>query len=446
MTGTQEPQGKSVFANPWIQLALGVVCMAAVANLQYGWTLFVNPIDAKYHWGRAAIQVAFTIFVLIETWLVPVEGYLVDRFGPRVVVIGGGILVGIAWVLNSVADSLTLLYVGAAIGGIGTGAVYGTCVGNALKWFPGRRGLAAGVTAAGFGAGAAATVVPISKMIASAGYEQAFLYFGILQGTIVFVMAWGLLVAPPQLIAAAPRPNQAARSFAPMEVLRKPLFWVLYVMFVLVASGGLMMAASMAPIAKDLHVEKIPVALFGLAMPALTFAITLNRVFDGFGRPFFGWVSDHIGRENTMAIAFVIGAIALFTLSQSGSNPVLFVLVTALYFGVFGEIYSLFPATQGDTFGSKFAAANAGMLYTAKGTGALLVPLAAALAASMGWHAVFLIAVGFNLVAAALGLFVLKPLRLQHFVDTRAEVANRPGGTGMTMQAADAGLLRQTTT
>jgi OFA family oxalate/formate antiporter-like MFS transporter len=445
MTGTQAPQGKSVFANPWIQLTLGVICMAAVANLQYGWTLFVNPIDAKYHWGRAAIQVAFTIFVLIETWLVPVEGYLVDRFGPRVVVIGGGILVGIAWVLNSMADSLTLLYVGAAIGGIGTGAVYGTCVGNALKWFPGRRGLAAGITAAGFGAGAAVTVVPISKMIASAGYEQAFLYFGILQGAIVFVMSWGLLVAPPQLIAAAPRPNQAARSFAPMEVLRKPLFWVLYVMFVLVASGGLMMAASMAPIAKDLHVEKIPVELFGLTMPALTFAITLNRVFDGFGRPFFGWVSDHIGRENTMAIAFVIGAIALFTLSQSGSNPVLFVLVTALYFGVFGEIYSLFPATQGDTFGSKFAAANAGMLYTAKGTGALLVPMAAALAASMGWHVVFEIAVGFNLLAAALGLFVLKPLRLQHFAETRAEVANRPGGTGMSMQAADAGLLQRTT-
>jgi OFA family oxalate/formate antiporter-like MFS transporter len=412
----------SLFANPWIQLLLGVICMAAVANLQYGWTLFVNPIDAKYHWGRAAIQVAFTIFVLIETWLVPVEGYLVDRFGPRPVVIGGGILVALAWMLNSVADSLSLLYLAAAIGGIGTGSVYGTCVGNALKWFPGRRGLAAGVTAAGFGAGAAITVIPISKMIVASGYQHAFLFFGILQGLIVFVMAWGLLAAPAQLVAAAPRRNQAARSFSPTQVLRTPVFYVMYAMFVLVAAGGLMMAASMAPIAKDFKIERIPVELLGLVMPALVFAITLNRVFDGVGRPFFGWVSDQIGRENTMAIAFVIGAGALFTLGQAGSNPVLFVLVTALYFGVFGEIYSLFPSTQGDTFGAKYAAANAGLLYTAKGMGALLVPYAAAIAASMGWRIVFMIAMGFNLLAAGLGLFVLKPMRVRHFAALRAEV------------------------
>jgi OFA family oxalate/formate antiporter-like MFS transporter len=418
---SKSPSG-SLFANPWVQLVLGVICMASVANLQYGWTLFVNPIDAKFHWGRAAIQVAFTTFVLIETWLVPVEGYLVDRFGPRPVVIVGGVLVAIAWMLNSVADSLPLLYFAAALGGIGCGSVYGTCVGNALKWFPGRRGLAAGITAAGFGAGAAITIVPISKMIASDGYQHAFLFFGILQGLIIIVMAFGLLVAPPALVAAAPRPNQAARSFTPTQVLRTPLFYVMYLMFVLVASGGLMMAASMAPIAKDLKIDKVPVELFDMAMPALVFAIFLNRIFDGAGRPFFGWVSDHIGRENTMAIAFVIGAGALYTLSQSGSNPVIFVLVTALYFGVFGEVYSLFPATQGDTFGAKYAAANAGMLYTAKGTGALLVPFAAALAVSMGWHTVFMIATGFNLLAAALGLFVLKPMRVRHFAATRAAV------------------------
>jgi OFA family oxalate/formate antiporter-like MFS transporter len=432
MVANSKSASGSVLANPWIQLALGVICMAAVANLQYGWTLFVNPIDAQFHWGRAAIQVAFTIFVLVETWLVPVEGYLVDRFGPRPVVIGGGILVGLAWMLNSVADSLPLLYLGAAIGGIGTGSVYGTCVGNALKWFPGRRGLAAGITAAGFGAGAAITIVPISKMIAADGYQHAFLFFGILQGLIVFVMAWGLLAAPPALVAAAPRPNQAARSFTPTQVLRKPVFYVMYLMFVLVASGGLMMAASIAPIAKDLNIAKIPVALLGMAMPALTFAIFLNRIFDGIGRPFFGWVSDQIGRENTMAIAFVIGAGALFTLSQAGSNPVVFVLVTALYFGVFGEIYSLFPATQGDTFGAKFAAANAGMLYTAKGMGALVVPFAAALALSAGWHVVFTIAMAFNLVAAALGLFVLKPMRARHFAATRAEVAKAAIPSGAT--------------
>ena len=312
---------RSAFANPWIQLIIGVICMACVANLQYGWTLFVNPIDAKYHWGRASIQVAFTIFVLIETWLVPVEGYLVDRYGPRWVVIGGGILVAIAWVINSNAASLAALYFGAAVGGIGTGAVYGTCVGNALKWFPGRRGLAAGITAAGFGAGAALTIGPISKMISTSGYEQAFLIFGLLQGAIVVVMAFGLLVAPTRLVTAAVKPNQTAHGYSPGDVLRSPVFYVLYLMFVLVAAGGLTMAASMAPIAKDFKIEKIPVELFGMTMTALVFALSLNRIFDGVGRPFFGWLSDQIGREYTMALAFLIGAGALFTLGQSGTNP-----------------------------------------------------------------------------------------------------------------------------
>ncbi len=424
MAANLKSSSGSIFANPWIQLVLGVICMASVANLQYGWTLFVNPIDAQFHWGRPAIQVAFTIFVLIETWLVPVEGYLVDRFGPRPVVIAGGVLVAIAWMLNSVADSLPVLYAAAAIGGIGCGSVYGTCVGNALKWFPGRRGLAAGITASGFGAGAALTIVPISKMITTDGYQHAFLFFGILQGLIVFVMAWGLLAAPPALVAAAPKRNQSARSFAPAQVLRSPVFYVLYVMFVLIAAGGLTMAASMAPIAKDLQIAKTPVSLLGLTMAALPFALMFNRIFDGIGRPFFGWLSDRIGRENTMALAFIIGAIALFTLSQAGSNPVTFVVMTALYFGVYGEIFSLFPATQGDTFGAQYAAANAGMLYTAKGAGSLLVPFAAAIAMSSGWHTVFMIAVVFNLVAAAIGLFVLKPMRVKHFAAVRAETAS----------------------
>ena len=409
----------SPLGNPWVQLIIGIICMACVANLQYGWTLFVNPIDAKYHWGRAAIQVAFTIFVLIETWLVPVEGYLVDRFGPRWVVLGGGVLVGIAWLMNSGASSLSVLYIAAAIGGIGTGCVYGTCVGNALKWFPGRRGIAAGLTASGFGAGAALTIVPISKMIASAGYEQAFLVFGLIQGGIVFVLSWLLLAPPPQLLSVAVKPNQTAHGYRPSEVLRSPVFYVLYVMFVLIAAGGLTMAASMAPIAKDFKIDKVPVDLFGFTMGALVFALSLNRIFDGIGRPFFGWLSDQIGREYTMALAFFIGAAALFTLSQSGTNPVLFVLVTALYFGVYGEIFSLFPATQGDTFGSKFAAANAGMLYTAKGAGALLVPIAAGIAKTHGWGPVFTLAMTFNVIAGLLALFVLRPMRVKHFAKSR---------------------------
>jgi OFA family oxalate/formate antiporter-like MFS transporter len=416
------------FGNPWLQLTIGVICMACVANLQYGWTLFVNPIDEKFHWGRAAIQVAFTIFVLVETWLIPVEGYLVDRFGPRWVVMVGAFLVAIAWAINSTASSLPVLYAAAAIGGVGTGCVYGTCVGNALKWFPGRRGLAAGITAAGFGAGAAITIGPIASMIKGAGYEQAFLVFGLIQGGIVFIMSWGLQVAPPSLLAAKVKADQTAHGYTPAEVLRSPVFWVLYVMFVLVAAGGLTMAASMAPIAKDFKIEKEPVELFGMMMPALVFALSLNRIFDGVGRPFFGWLSDQIGREYTMALAFVIGAGALYILSQSGSNPVTFVLVTALYFGVYGEIFSLFPATQGDTFGAKYAASNAGMLYTAKGSGALLVPFAAAIAKSNGWGEVFVIAMSFNIVAAILALVVLKPLRARHFAISQATYAPSTAG------------------
>jgi len=414
---------KSVFANPWIQLFVGVIAMACVANLQYGWTLFVNPIDAKHHWGRAAIQVAFTLFVLIETWLIPLEAYLVDKYGPRWVVVGGGILVALAWILNSMATSLPMLYAGAILGGIGTGCVYGTCVGNALKWFPGRRGLAAGITAAGFGAGAAATIVPISNMINGSGYEQAFLVFGILQGVIVLVMATFMRKAPAQIGAQVKtRVSQSARDYTPAEVLRKPVFWVMYLMFVLIACGGLTFAASIAPYAKDLKIDGIPVAMLGFVLPALTFAISLDRVFDGVGRPFFGWVSDQIGRENTMFIAFGLGAIALFVWNSYGSDPVVFVLASAVYFGVYGEIFSLFPATQGDTFGSKFAATNAGMLYTAKGTAALVVPLASWLAVNQGWVTVFTIAITFNIIAALLAILVLKPMRARHFAANEERV------------------------
>jgi len=305
----------SLFGRPWIQLVLGIICMAAVANLQYGWTLFVNPIDDKYHWGKAAIQVAFTMFVLIETWLVPVEGYLVDRFGPRPVVIAGGVLVAIAWVLNSSADSLPLLYFAAAVGGVGTGCVYGTCVGNALKWFPGRRGLAAGFTAAGFGAGAALTIIPISHMISSDGYQHAFFVFGLLQGAIVFIMGLALMAPPRQILTATVKPSTTAYGYTPQQVLRSPVFYVLYVMFVLIAAGGLTMTAAVKPMAADFKVDKIPVSLFGITLAAGVFAVSLSRIFDGVGRPFFGWLSDRIGREHTMALAFLIGAAALFTLN-----------------------------------------------------------------------------------------------------------------------------------
>jgi MFS transporter, OFA family, oxalate/formate antiporter len=424
MTATTQP-ASPMAEGPyfrWMQLAMGIVCMAMIANLQYGWTLFVDPIDAKYHWGRAAIQLAFTLFVVTETWLVPVEAWFVDKYGPRLVIMFGGIMIALAWVLNSYADTLVLLYSAAIVGGIGAGAVYGTCVGNALKWFPDRRGLAAGATAAGFGAGAALTVVPIASMIATSGYQSAFLIFGLGQGVIVFILAFFL--RPPSVAMPAKKKQlnlpQTKIDFTPPEVLRSPIFWIMYLVFVMVAAGGLMTAAQIAPIAHDFKIANEPVSLAGFQMAALTFAISLDRIFDGFGRPLFGWISDNIGRENTMFIAFGTGALMLLTLSTYGHVPIVFVLATAVYFGVFGEIYSLFPATSGDTFGVKFATTNNGMLYTAKGTASLLVPLASIVSAKYGWQSVFVIAVALNATAALLALLVIKPIRRAFIVGNEA--------------------------
>src|SRR3569623_1683523 len=258
----------------WGQLVFGIICMVMIANLQYGWTLFVNAIDQKYHWGRAAIQVAFTIFVLTVTWLVPIEGYLIDKFGPKVMVCGSGVLVAIAWVMNSMASSLTMLYVAAAIGGIGAGVIYGASVGNALKWFPDRRGLAAGLTAAGFGAGSARTVIPIANMISSSGYESAFLWFGLGQGIVVVLVS--LLLRAPQQgevpAPAAPAVQQTRRDYGPQEVLKTPVFWVMYLMFVMVGAGGLMATAQLAPIAKDFKVDGIAVSILRLTLPVLIFS------------------------------------------------------------------------------------------------------------------------------------------------------------------------------
>ena len=390
--------------------------MVMIANLQYGWTLFVLPIDAKYHWGRAAIQVAFSIFVLTETWLVPVEGWFVDRFGPKLVVLFGGILVGIAWVMNATADSLTVLYVAAAIGGIGAGAVYGTCIGNALKWFPDRRGLCAGLTAAGFGAGSALTIIPIQQVIAGAGYEAAFLYFGIGQGVVIIALSFFLRApVPGETPVAQAKVSQSPRDYAWYEMVQSPIFWVMYVMFVLVGAGGLMATAQLAPIAKDFKIDAVPVSLIGITLPALTFALSIDRILNGVTRPFFGWVSDNIGRENTMLIAFGLEAVGIWALSAFGHDPVMFVILSGLVFFAWGEIYSLFPSTCTDVYGVKYATTNAGLLYTAKGTASLLVPFGNVLAQATGsWQAVFLVAAAMNLVAALAAPFVLRPLRARH--------------------------------
>lgn len=398
----------------WMQLIVCIVCMVMIANLQYGWTLFVNPINKAHGWSIASIQVAFAIFIALETWLTPVEGWIVDilgpQRGPKIVVAIGGLTVATGWVIYSYATSLQMLYLGAVISGIGGGAIYATCVGLAVKWFPDRRGLAVGLTAAGYGAGSALTVIPIRYVIDNFGYESAFLWFGLVQGGVVFLVAWLLRGPLPAEISNVPaKVVQSARSFSPKEVLLSPVFWLLYLMFVMVSASGLMATAQIAPIAKDFDVGNT--VLF-MGATTLTVALIIDNVCNGGARPLFGWVSDHIGREYTMAIAFGLGGVAYWLLGALGHQAWAFVIFAALIFLTWGEIFSLFPSTCTDTFGPKFATVNLSLLYTAKGTSAFLVPVANMIKASTGsWHMVFAMTAMMNFAVVALALFVLKPIR-----------------------------------
>lgn len=418
----------------WFQLIVGIATITMVANLQYGWTLFVLPIDQKFHWGRPAIQIAFTIFVLAESWLLPVCGWLVDRRGPAQLTFIAGIMTGGSWMLNSIASELWILYLSSAIGGLGVGVVVAAAIGNALKWFPNRRGLAAGLTSGAFGVASALTIIPLQSMIASSGYEHTFFWFGLAQGI-------GLLVL--SLVFRAPRPGEAGRATTkvvsqakvergPQEVVRTPMFWVMYAVFVLVCTGGLMATAQLAPIAHDLGLEKSPVTIFWLTLPALSFALSLDRMLNGVTRPFFGYISDLFGRENTMFVAFLLEGFGIWALSHYGTNPVAFVLLTGLVFFAWGEIYSLFPALTTDVFGAKNAAGNYGLIFTAKGVASLLVPLGNILAEhSGGWHTVFWLSCAMDVAAAFIILFVMKPMRIAATkrADVESSVDAQPPGT-----------------
>ena len=406
---------KASTATRWTQLLSVILCMIMIANLQYGWTLFVNPINKTHGWSIAAIQFAYSVFIALETWLTPIEGWIVDvlgpKRGPKLVVAAGGLLVAVGWVINSVADSLAMLYVGAIVSGTGGGAIYATSVGHAVKWFPDRRGLAVGLTAAGYGAGAALTVIPIRYVIDTSGYEAAFLWFGIFQGGAVFLLAWLLRAPSPGEIPAsfAPKVQQSAKSYSPAQVLTTPVFWLMYIMFVMVSASGLMAAAQIAPIASDFGVANTVVLLGGTT---LTVALIVDNVANGTARPLFGWISDNIGREYTMAIAFGLGGIAYWLLGSLGTSPWAFVVFAALIFLTWGEIFSLFPSTCTDTFGPKFATVNLSLLYTAKGTSAFLTPVANLIKdATGGWQMVFLVTTLMNFVVVALALFVLRPMR-----------------------------------
>jgi MFS transporter, OFA family, oxalate/formate antiporter len=400
----------------WMQLIIGVACMAMIANLQYGWTYFVGPMAKANSWDVGAIQVAFSIFVALETWLTPVQGWIVDTLGPqrgpRLMVAAGGVFVLLGWLINAKAGSLEMLYLGAVVSGIGAGGIYATCVGNAVKWFPDRRGLAVGLTAGGFGGGAVVTVIPIQMMIASIGYADTFFWFALGQGIVIFVLAWLLRSPLPGEVptASGVKVLQSKTSSTPGQMLASPIFWLLYVMFVLVSASGLMVTAQIAVIAKDYGIAQT-VILFGGT--TLIVAGVIDSVANGGARPFFGWVSDQIGREYTMAIAFMTGGLAYWLLGTAGTTPWTFVICAALIFFTWGEIFSLFPSTCTDMFGPNYATTNTALLYTAKGLSAFVVPLANVLKTYTGsWHAVFAVAAIMNFIVVAMALFVVRPMRV----------------------------------
>jgi len=410
----------------WLQLVSGVVCMIAAANIQYAWTLFVPEIQKTFGWSRPSIQTAFTIFVIIQTWLTPIEGYLIDRFGPRLLVIFGGVFTGLAWITNSYATSLTGYYAGAVIGGIGVGCVYATCVNNAIKWFPDRRGLAVGLTAGAYGFGSALTIIPIANMIAGGSFQEAFFWYGLVQGLIIMLASLALR-APT---AGETQPStilvQSRRDYTLLEAVQTPVFYTLFVMFILTVTGGLMAVAQLGPMAQDLGVKDTNVNLYFFVLAALPFALLLDRIMNGISRPLFGWISDHIGRENTMCIAFLLEGLGIVALATFGSNPWAFVFLSGMVFLAWGEVYSLFSATSGDAFGTKNIGSIYGVLYCSKGIAALLVPLGNVITEATGsWATVLYTVAAMDVAAAVCALLVLKPLLRSHMTNSATVAAGR---------------------
>jgi OFA family oxalate/formate antiporter-like MFS transporter len=415
------PRGSALNGRRWLQLVAMCVAMMAIANLQYAWTLFTSPLTKQYGVSLAEVQVAFSTFVLAETWLVPFEAMLIDRFGPRLILGAGGVLVGLGWIgSGAFAPTVQWIWVWYTIGGLGAGAVYGGCIGVAMKWFPDRRGLAAGLVAGSYGVGAALTIVPIANMIQASGLQSTFVLWGAVQGAVTVVCALVISAPPSGWLPAGWTPSPVRQSrydLPPIHfgrgavggMVAKPSFWLLYVIMTLMGFTGLVVTAQIEPIARHYHVDGVVVA-FGLT--ALVLAIQLDRVLNGLTRPFWGWASDRIGRYNAMAVAFAAQAVTILVWTRFLDHPVLLIVLSGLAYFTWGEIYSLFPAAVADLFGRRFATTNYGVLYTSKGVAAILAGPVAALIASQfngNWLPVFLTMAGCAAVAASLTLLWLKP-------------------------------------
>jgi MFS transporter, OFA family, oxalate/formate antiporter len=412
--------------NRWWQLVLGVIAMMAISSPQYTWTLFTGPLNQKLGTTLPELQWTFSLLIILQTFLSPAQAFLVDRFGARNLIALGAILSGGSWLLAAHVDSLWLLYLTyGVIGGFGTGIIYIGVIGLMVRWFPDRRGLATGLAAAGYGFGAFFTSIPITSMIAKSGYAHTLVVFGIIQGVVGVIAALGLRSPPDNYrppAAGAPTAVQAERqthrSYTSAEMLRNPIFYLLFFMMSLMSTSGLMVTSNVGPFAKQYGVADVVVATmpyFG-AVTALGFSLTLSRITNGLTRPFFGWVSDRIGREATMAIAFSLEAVAILILFAFIDRPLLFVLLTGLVFFGWGEIFSLFPSTLTDTFGPKHAATNYGFLYIAQGVGSILGGPAAAWLKSVtgSWTAVFILVACLDAITALLAITVLRQMRQRH--------------------------------
>ncbi|MEA3023045.1 MAG: transporter, family, oxalate/formate antiporter [Alphaproteobacteria bacterium] len=417
------PTQSAVLTNRWIQLLLGLIAMMAISSPQYVWTLFTGPLTQKLGTTLPQLQVTFSLLIVLQTFFSPFQAYLVDRFGPKLLIAVGAIMSGGSWLLAAHADSLMMLYITyGVIGGFGTGIIYVGIIGLMVRWFPDRRGLATGIAAAGYGFGAFFTSFPIDSMIKSSGYEHTLVVWGVIQGVIGVAAALGLRTPPDNYRPEGYDPAtvqlemQSRRSFTPKEMLTNPIFYLLFIMMAMMSTSGLMVVSNVGPFANEFKVAGVLV----LGMAALPLSLTLSRVTNGLTRPFFGWVSDHIGRENTMALAFSLEAVAILVLFAFIDNPAMFVVLTGLVFFGWGEIFSLFPSTLTDTFGPKFAATNYGFLYIAQGVGSILGgPAAAFLKQSTGsWTTVFVLVACLDALTALLAITVLKKMRRRHFEAT----------------------------
>ena len=403
----------SVLRNRWAQLLCSLVCMMAISSPQYVWTLFTKPLTSKLAVSLSALQITFSVLIVLQTFFSPFQGSLIDRFGPRRLISIGALLSGASWILASRADSLTALYLTyGLVGGLGTGIVYVGIVGHMVRWFPQRRGFAVGMVAAGYGMGAMVTTFPIAGVLATSGLEHTLLVFGLVFAVVGGLAAQGLRnpeLSPTPTFADASRPPLDRRDYRPTELFRQPLFWLLFIMMAMMSTSGLMVTSQMAAFARDFGVATALVA----GMAALPLALTIDRLTNGLTRPFFGWISDRYGRENTMFIAFAFEGIAMALWLTLRDQPAAFVILSGVVFFGWGEIFSLFPSTLTDTFGAKHATANYGCLYIAQGVGAIFGgPLAALMREQLGsWMPVFGTAITLDIVAALLAIAVLKPWR-----------------------------------